>query len=184
MRTGLTAWKVAKGLYLVPVFWMSNKQGFGLIPQFAAGDAVAAARPALDDWDRPVLILPGDVPLMTAATLRSLIERHEAGDAAITVGTMAPTDPTGYGRVVRSEDGGVLAIVEHRDCTPEQLEKFEEMRRTHHQRAREWFLGGHGPRHGRGRGRGLGPLAPAVVVPTACGRDEPDHEDHGSETTK
>jgi Spy/CpxP family protein refolding chaperone len=49
--------------------------------------------------------------------------------------------------------------------TPEQLEEFEEMRRTHHQRAREWFLGGHGPRHGRGRGRGLGPPGPPPPPP-------------------
>ena len=49
--------------------------------------------------------------------------------------------------------------------TPEQLEKFEEMRQTHHQRAREWFLGGHGPRHGHGRGRGLGPPGPPPPTP-------------------
>jgi Spy/CpxP family protein refolding chaperone len=49
--------------------------------------------------------------------------------------------------------------------TPEQREQFEEMRRTHHQRAREWFLGGHGPRHGRGRGHGLGPHGPPPPPP-------------------
>jgi bifunctional UDP-N-acetylglucosamine pyrophosphorylase/glucosamine-1-phosphate N-acetyltransferase len=83
------------------------------------GDAVAAARPALDDWDRPVLILPGDVPRMRAETLRSLIAAHAASGAAVTVGTMLPPDPSGYGRIVRDGDS-VQAIVEHRDCTEEQ----------------------------------------------------------------
>ncbi len=83
------------------------------------GDAVAAAEPALEDWDRPVLILPGDVPRMTADTLQSLIDAHRASGAAVTVGTMEPPDPFGYGRIVRDE-AGVAAIVEHRDCTDAQ----------------------------------------------------------------
>ncbi len=83
------------------------------------GDAVAAAKPALTDWDRPVLILPGDVPRMTAKTLRSLLEAHAATGAAVTVGTMEPPDAFGYGRIVR-DDAGVSAIVEHRDCTESQ----------------------------------------------------------------
>jgi len=49
--------------------------------------------------------------------------------------------------------------------TPEQREEFEEMRRSHDRRAREWFLGGHGPRHGRGRGRGLGLGPPGPPPP-------------------
>jgi hypothetical protein len=49
--------------------------------------------------------------------------------------------------------------------TPEQREVFEEMRRTHHQRAREWFLGGHRPGRGRGRGHGLGPGPPPGPPP-------------------
>ena len=84
------------------------------------GDAVAAAEPALDDWDRPVLILPGDVPRMTSATLHALLKSHAASEASVTVGTMKPPDATGYGRVVRDGDA-VSAIVEHRDCTEAQL---------------------------------------------------------------
>jgi bifunctional UDP-N-acetylglucosamine pyrophosphorylase/glucosamine-1-phosphate N-acetyltransferase len=83
------------------------------------GDAVAAAEPAMGSWDRPVLILPGDVPRMTAGTLSALIEAHSQSGAAVTVGTMEPPEPFGYGRIVR-DDAGVVAIVEHRDCTPAQ----------------------------------------------------------------
>jgi len=54
----------------------------------------------------------------------------------------------------------VLAVL-----TPEQREVFEEMSRTHHQRAREWFLGGQRPRHGRGRVRPLGPPGPPPPPP-------------------
>ena len=83
------------------------------------GDAVASAWSALDDWDRPVLILPGDVPRMRADTLRALLEAHARSDATVTVGTMEPPDPFGYGRILRTGDA-VDAIVEQRDCTDEQ----------------------------------------------------------------
>lgn len=75
----------------------------------------------LDD-DGDVLVLPGDTPLLTAATIGGLVERHRASDAAATVLTAELDDATGYGRVVRGKDGNVAAIVEHGDATPEQLE--------------------------------------------------------------
>ena len=83
------------------------------------GGAVAAARGVVDVAGRTVLVLPGDVPLMQAETLSSLIEDHEAQGAAVTVATMKVDDPTGYGRVVRGHDG-VERIVEHRDATEEE----------------------------------------------------------------
>lgn len=78
------------------------------------GQAVQAAASQLDARGRSVLVLPGDVPMMTAATLRSLIEGHSG---AITIASMEPTSPTGYGRIVRGEGGEVLRIVEERDAT-------------------------------------------------------------------
>lgn len=80
------------------------------------GDAVLSARETFDSWDRPVLVLPGDVPLMRSETLAALLRAHDEGGAAVTVGTMRPVDPTGYGRVVRGPEGGVERIVEHRDA--------------------------------------------------------------------
>ncbi|MEO7235697.1 MAG: bifunctional UDP-N-acetylglucosamine diphosphorylase/glucosamine-1-phosphate N-acetyltransferase GlmU [Lapillicoccus sp.] len=69
-----------------------------------------------------VLVTYGDVPLLTAETLGGLLEAHAAAASAVTVITATVPDPTGYGRVVRDADGGVVALVEHRDATPEQLQ--------------------------------------------------------------
>ena len=78
----------------------------------ALGRAAGPERPAGD-----VLVLPGDTPLLTGATLTALVEHHRATAAAATILTAALDDPTGYGRVVREADGAVARIVEHRDAT-------------------------------------------------------------------
>jgi bifunctional UDP-N-acetylglucosamine pyrophosphorylase/glucosamine-1-phosphate N-acetyltransferase len=88
--------------------------------QRGTGEAVAAARPAVDWTGRTVLILPGDVPLMRKDTLVGLLEDHEAQGAAVTIATMTLPDATGYGRVVRDGAGAVARIVEHRDATEDQ----------------------------------------------------------------
>jgi bifunctional UDP-N-acetylglucosamine pyrophosphorylase / glucosamine-1-phosphate N-acetyltransferase len=67
-----------------------------------------------------VVVTYGDVPLLSAQTLRELVERHEAAGAAVTVLTARVPDPTGYGRVIRDAAGAVTGIVEHRDATEEQ----------------------------------------------------------------
>lgn len=82
------------------------------------GQAVQAAAGAVDFRGRSVLVLPGDVPLMSAATLCSLLEGHSG---AITIGSIVLPEPRGYGRIVRGEDGGVLRIVEHRDASEAEL---------------------------------------------------------------
>ena len=61
---------------------------------------------------------PGDVPLLDADTLADLIATHSAEPAAVTVLTTTPPDPTGYGRILRTQDGEVIAIVEQADATP------------------------------------------------------------------
>src|SRR4051794_16070072 len=60
------------------------------------GDAVRAAAPHLTEPDATVLVLNGDVPLITADALRALLEAHEAGGAQATVTTMLLDDPSGY----------------------------------------------------------------------------------------
>ncbi|HYN66421.1 MAG TPA: bifunctional UDP-N-acetylglucosamine diphosphorylase/glucosamine-1-phosphate N-acetyltransferase GlmU [Ornithinibacter sp.] len=67
-----------------------------------------------------VLVTMGDVPLLTGQTLVGLHHTHEASGSAVTVITASLPDPTGYGRVLRAEDGSVLGVVEHRDATDEQ----------------------------------------------------------------
>ena len=85
------------------------------------GDAVRSARTALEGRADDVLVLSGDTPRLTGALLADLVATHRAGDAAATVLTFEPDDARAYGRVIRGADGNVVAIVEARDATPEQL---------------------------------------------------------------
>ena len=85
------------------------------------GQAVAAARDAAVYAGRTVLVLPGDVPLMRGDSLRRLLARHRESGATITVLSMEPDDATGYGRIVRGQDGQVERIVEQRDATAAEL---------------------------------------------------------------
>lgn len=63
-----------------------------------------------------VLVVPGDTPLLDADTLKRLVHRHLATDAASTLTSTVLDDPTGYGRIIRRPDGSVLEIVEERDA--------------------------------------------------------------------
>jgi bifunctional UDP-N-acetylglucosamine pyrophosphorylase/glucosamine-1-phosphate N-acetyltransferase len=82
------------------------------------GHAVLQARAACED-DDVLLVLPGDMPLLSEGTLRRLVEHHRDTGAAATLLTVQADDPTGYGRIVRVA-GKPVAIVEHRDATAEQ----------------------------------------------------------------
>jgi bifunctional UDP-N-acetylglucosamine pyrophosphorylase/glucosamine-1-phosphate N-acetyltransferase len=91
-------------------------------PDGTAG-AVAAAVDSLGAGGS-VVVLSGDVPLISSATIRELVAAHEASAAAVTVATALLDDPSGYGRVVRSDDGALEEIVETKtdgDATAEQL---------------------------------------------------------------
>ncbi len=89
------------------------------------GGAVIAAVEHIED-DETVVILAGDVPLITAEAITRLVEQHDSNDAAATMATMELDDPGQYGRVIRDETGNVTAVVEAKggegDATPEQLE--------------------------------------------------------------
>jgi bifunctional UDP-N-acetylglucosamine pyrophosphorylase/glucosamine-1-phosphate N-acetyltransferase len=87
-------------------------------------DAVAAAGAEIDR-EQPVIVLNGDVPLVTGDALRELAEAHVASAAAATMLTMVLADASGYGRVVRGADGSVERVVETKkagDATPLELE--------------------------------------------------------------
>lgn len=90
--------------------------------QLGTGHAVDQARAALESKSGSVLVLCGDVPLLSTKTIAALVERTEQTGAAATVLTAIAEDPTGYGRIVRDADGAVQAIVEHKDATEEQRE--------------------------------------------------------------
>lgn len=86
------------------------------------GHAAMMAAPALRDQSDLVLITYADMPLLTADTLRALVETHIAhpGNPALTMLTLIADDPRGFGRIVRREDGSVTAIVEEAVATPAQ----------------------------------------------------------------
>jgi bifunctional UDP-N-acetylglucosamine pyrophosphorylase/glucosamine-1-phosphate N-acetyltransferase len=86
------------------------------------GDAVRAARAALEGKADDVLVLSGDTPLLTPELLRDLVDAHRREGAAATILSAIPDDPRLYGRVVRADNGDVLRVAEGRDATPDELE--------------------------------------------------------------
>ena len=89
--------------------------------QLGTGHAARVALDAYGPAEGTVVIVNGDVPLLRPATLRSLVDAHEAAGAAATVLTAEVEQPYGLGRVIRNPvTGAVDAIVEERDATPEQ----------------------------------------------------------------
>jgi bifunctional UDP-N-acetylglucosamine pyrophosphorylase/glucosamine-1-phosphate N-acetyltransferase len=88
--------------------------------QLGTGHAARVALEVAPQVDGTVLVLPGDTPLLRTETLRRLVEEHQSSGAVATLLTAVVPDPTGYGRVLRRDDGGVAAVVEHRDATEEQ----------------------------------------------------------------
>lgn len=87
------------------------------------GHAVRCGLSALpEDYAGLVVVTSGDTPLLDADTLADLIAGHSAGSAAATVLTTTLDDPSGYGRILRTPDDEVTAIVEHADATPSQRE--------------------------------------------------------------
>ncbi len=74
-------------------------------------DAVRAAAGHIDP-DGTVVVLNGDVPLITARTIRGLVDAHSRSGAAATIATVVLDDASGYGRVVRAPDGTVERVVE------------------------------------------------------------------------
>lgn len=70
-----------------------------------------------DDLAGTVLVTYGDVPLLTADTLRELTAAHDESGSSVSVVTARVPDPTGYGRVIRDVDGQVERIVEQKDAS-------------------------------------------------------------------
>ncbi len=90
--------------------------------QLGTGHAVACGLSALPaEFTGTVLVTLGDVPLLDADTLADLIATHSGEGAAATVLTTTLPDPTGYGRILRTQDQEVIGIVEQADASPAQL---------------------------------------------------------------
>lgn len=92
------------------IIWVRQEE------QLGTGHAVQQALPYLDPT-AITLILLGDVPLVDATNCQQLIEKAQGSLAVL---SYKKPDPTGYGRIVRTENGNVVAIVEHKDATEEE----------------------------------------------------------------
>jgi bifunctional UDP-N-acetylglucosamine pyrophosphorylase/glucosamine-1-phosphate N-acetyltransferase len=90
-------------------------------PQLGTAHAVQQAEPALAGFDGDVLILYGDTPLVSQATLERMLERLNADDRpAVVVLASRPADPLQYGRVIADEAGVIAKMVEYKDATEEE----------------------------------------------------------------
>lgn len=88
--------------------------------QLGTGHAAAMAGELLADYDGPVLVCYGDMPLFKRETYQKLVETYQHSDCACTVLTGRTDRQVAYGRIVRDAAGNFERVVEDKDCTPEQ----------------------------------------------------------------
>jgi bifunctional UDP-N-acetylglucosamine pyrophosphorylase / glucosamine-1-phosphate N-acetyltransferase len=89
--------------------------------RLGSGDAVRAGMTPLDDFEGDVMVLNGDVPLVTGELLAGLRRHHVDCTARATITSVVLPDPLHYGRVLRDAEGNVTGVVEARDASPEEL---------------------------------------------------------------
>jgi bifunctional UDP-N-acetylglucosamine pyrophosphorylase/glucosamine-1-phosphate N-acetyltransferase len=99
----------------VEVFYQRERLG--------TGHAVKCVLPLLEKIEdsEPVFILSGDVPLIKTETLRTMKVAYEKKEASGVVLTVEMKNPSGYGRIVKNENGTIDSIVEHKDANSEEL---------------------------------------------------------------
>jgi bifunctional UDP-N-acetylglucosamine pyrophosphorylase/glucosamine-1-phosphate N-acetyltransferase len=86
--------------------------------QLGTAHAVLQARRWFASLRVPVVILNGDLPLLSGATIRRLLETHRSQPATLSLASVRLSEPAGYGRILRSAGGRVAAVVEEADATP------------------------------------------------------------------
>lgn len=90
-------------------------------PQLGTAHAVQQAEGPLGDFEGDVIILYGDVPLVSAATMAAMRDRLHAADApAVVVLGFRPADTKAYGRIIADAGGAIAKMVEHKDASPEE----------------------------------------------------------------
>lgn len=88
--------------------------------QLGTGHAALQAAELLADYSAPVIIAPGDTPLLSSDVLCALLEHHRSAAAICTVATAILGDPSGYGRIVRDSSNRIQKIVEEKDASAEE----------------------------------------------------------------
>jgi bifunctional UDP-N-acetylglucosamine pyrophosphorylase/glucosamine-1-phosphate N-acetyltransferase len=89
--------------------------------QLGTGHAVLKAKPLLDGKSDLVLVSYGDMPLLTQATMESLVKTQKTNPGPMTILTVVYEDPRGFGRVIRDAAGRIQCVIEEVVATPEQL---------------------------------------------------------------
>ena len=102
------------------IVWVEQKE------QKGTAHAVMCCKEHLKNFAGQTLVLCGDGPLIRTETLKILVDKHQNEHASATLATAVLEDPTGYGRIIRDTYGNIEGIIEHADCTPEQL-KIQEV---------------------------------------------------------
>ena len=90
------------------------------IDQLGTGHAVLQSESALKNFDGDVIVLSGDVPLLTAHSMQNLMGHHVHTEAGATILTAIFEEPAGYGRIIRNDDASVKKIVEQKDASEEE----------------------------------------------------------------
>jgi len=88
--------------------------------QLGTGHAALQLENQLENQSGHLLILYGDAPNIKSSTLSPIINEHIEENRNATLITATLNDPTGYGRIIRNQDGDLLKIVEEKDCTPDE----------------------------------------------------------------
>ena len=88
--------------------------------QLGTGHAALQLENQLENQSGHLLILYGDAPNIKSSTLSPIISEHIEENRNATLITATLDDPTGYGRIIRNQDGDLLKIVEEKDCTPDE----------------------------------------------------------------
>ena len=112
---GKASQKVMEGTKSREVFYSLQEK------QLGTGHAVICAKEFLKDKKGTVAIFTGDAPLITSETVKNIISYHNNGEFKATILTSLTDDPAGYGRIVRDNKNEVKKIVEHKDCSEEEL---------------------------------------------------------------
>lgn len=88
--------------------------------QKGTGHATNCASELLKDFHGDVFVLGGDGPLIRSFILQQMLDKQQSSQAAATLATASIDDPTGYGRIIRNDQGNFEEIIEHSSATPDQ----------------------------------------------------------------
>lgn len=106
--------------------YLGSKSDYALQEeQLGTAHAVRQAESVLGDEKGTTLVICGDTPLITPDTMKALFLHHTNTNAKATILTAYSEDPTGYGRIIRNENGSVEKIVEHKDASDAELKVKE-----------------------------------------------------------